>query len=251
MSLNCLKIVFVLLSLSRILYAAPHEPIPHLPIKVDLSNKARLQRGAKIFMNYCSGCHSLRYMRYSQMGKDLGLTTFEGHVDKDLLFNNLIFTQAAIQDPIRISMPAVDARQWFGILPPDLSLVARKRGPSWLYTYLKSFYVDKSRPFGTNNLLIPNLAMPNVLEPLSGQTILPLNKDPNAEWSSRRIIPGEMGSLEFDSTLSDLVHFLVYVGEPARLIRYKIGVGVLIFLFILLAFSYNLKKAYWQKLKKQ
>ncbi|AHE68215.1 cytochrome c1 [Legionella oakridgensis ATCC 33761 = DSM 21215] len=141
------------------------------PVTIDLHDQARLQRGARLYMNYCSGCHSLRYLRYNRMAEDLGLTTFDGSVDKDLLTNNLIFTTAKLYDPIEISMPAEDARQWFGKMPPDLTLSGRERGAAWLYTYLKSFYIDHTRPFGANNLLVPDVAMPNILAPLQGEVI--------------------------------------------------------------------------------
>ena len=160
--------VLLLLIINGIGQAAISPKIELLKLSVDVHNKERLQRGAKLFMNYCSGCHSLQYMRYNRMAKDIGLTTFDGEADPNLLYNNLIFTKAKVHDPIRISLPKSDAREWFGVLPPDLSLVARRRGSSWLYTYLKSFYIDKNRPFGTNNLIVPDTAMPNVLESLSG-----------------------------------------------------------------------------------
>ncbi|WP_083503864.1 cytochrome c1 [Legionella nautarum] len=217
-----------------------------LPVKVEVQDKARLQRGAKIFMNYCSGCHSLRYLRYNRMGKDLGLLSFDGQLDKNLLINNLIFTTATIQDPIQISMPATDARQWFGLVPPDLSLVARERGAAWLYTYLKSFYADSSRPFGTNNLLVPEAAMPNVLAPLEGEVVLVRE---NGEQKPHLLLKGrgEMSQQQFDNLLEDLVGFLVYVSEPAQLIRYRIGIGVLAFLGVFLLVTYSLKKLYWKK----
>jgi len=221
-----------------------------LPIKIDVQDKARLQRGARLFMNYCSGCHSLRYMRYSRMAQDMGLTTFDGEIDSDLLKNNLIFTSATIHDPIQISMPAVDARQWFGKLPPDLSLSARERGASWLYTYLKSFYLDKKRPFGANNLLVPDVAMPNILAPLEGQVIaMPLGDEQLKLLSNSTLVtiaPGEMNEQQFDSALRDLVTFLVYVAEPVKLVRYHLGIIVLIFLSILAILAYQLKKVYWR-----
>ena len=215
-----------------------------LPIDTDVQDPARLQRGAKIFMNYCSGCHSLRFMRYNRMARDLGLTTFTGEIDTDLLKNNLIFTTAQIQDPIQISMPPTDARQWFGRTPPDLSLSARERGADWIYTYLKSFYVDKSRPFGANNLLVPDVAMPNILAPLQGNVIA----EKNSELKPSDIVlvaRGEMTEQEFDSALQDLVTFLVYVAEPVQLIRYRIGVFVLLFLLVFLVVAYRLKRSYW------
>lgn len=196
-------------------------------VPVDINDKESLQRGAKMFMNYCSGCHSLKYMRYNRMAQDLGLTTFDGQIAEDLLKNNLIFTQANIYDPIQIAMSPEDAKQWFGMVPPDLSLSARDRGPVWIYNYLKSFYSDPSRPFGANNLLMPDVAMPNVLEPLIGKVILV--KDKNSHANSLLVVKrGEMFEGQFDSALRDLVNFLVYVGEPAKLIRYKLGVFVLL-----------------------
>jgi len=231
------------------LQAAANPSIGILPIAVDLSDKEKLQRGAKLFMNYCSGCHSLRYMRYNLMAKDLGLITFDGQLDKNLLINNLLFTRATIYDPIEISMPPIDARQWFGVVPPDLSLIARKRGAKWLYTYLKSFYEDKTRPFGTNNLLIPGVAMPDVLAPLSGRVIAVKQDEKNGNSFQPSLLGlggGEMTEQEFDNAIQDLVTFLVYVGEPVKLVRYRIGGFVLPFLCIFLIIAYRLKKNYWK-----
>ena len=216
-----------------------------------VKDKARLQRGASLFMNYCSGCHSLKYLRYNRMAKDLGLTTFAGEVDSDLLYNNLIFTSARQHDPIRIAMPPEDARQWFGVVPPDLTLTARQRGPQWIYTYLKSFYADSSRPFGANNLLIPGVAMPNVLASLQGQ-VIPISEDESHPGRISHLLLTQAGSMDqhqFDSALEDLVNFLVYAAEPAQLVRYRMGFWVLIYLFILLGVSWQLKKAYWRKIK--
>ena len=142
-----------------------------MQVDMDTGNKPRLQNGAKVFMNYCSGCHALGYLRYNRMAQDLGLTTGNGQVDQDLLINNLVFTQAPIYAPIEIAMPTVSARQWFGAVPPDLSLIARQHSAEWLYTYLLSFYEDRTRPFGSNNALVPNVAMPNVFAPLTGRVL--------------------------------------------------------------------------------
>ncbi len=221
--------------------------VPLLPIKTDVRDQAKLQRGAKIFMNYCSGCHSLKYLRYNRMGKDLGLVTFDGELDTHLLVNNLIFTGAKVQDPILVSMPATDARQWFGLVPPDLSLIARERGAGWIYTYLKSFYVDNSRPFGTNNLLIVDTVMPNILAPLEGEVIAVKE----SSWQIPRLVlkqNGEMSQQQFNEMLEDLITFLVYVSEPAKLVRYRIGIKVVIFLFIFWIVAYLLKKNYWKKI---
>ncbi|KTC87382.1 cytochrome c1 [Legionella drozanskii] len=245
MNKQSIKFLIGLLALF-LLKIAQSTTVNLLPVKVEVQDKARLQRGAKIFMNYCSGCHSLRYLRYNRMGNDLGLVTFDGQLDKKLLFNNLIFTSARIQDPIQISLPATDARQWFGLVPPDLSLVARERGASWLYTYLKSFYADSSRPFGTNNLLVPDAAMPNVLAPLEGEVVVVRE---NPEQTPHLLLKdkGEMSQQQFDNMLEDLVSFLVYVSEPAQLIRYRIGLVVLAFLGVFLLVAYWLKKLYWKE----
>lgn len=220
-----------------------------LPVNINLHDKASVQRGAKLFMNYCSGCHSLRYMRYNRMAKDLGLTTFTGDIDKDLLVSNLIFTTSKVEDPIEISMPPEDARQWFGRVPPDLSLSARKYSPAWLYTYLKSFYVDKTRPFGANNVLFPDVAMPNILAPLGGKVIaIPNGLHSSGHLPTRLLLvePGAMTQQQFDSAVRDLVTFMVYVAEPVKLIRYQIGWVVMGFLGVFLIVAFRLKKTYWR-----
>ncbi|MCC5791863.1 MAG: cytochrome c1 [Legionellaceae bacterium] len=229
-------------------YAAS-SAMPLLSANIDIRDKASLQRGAAFYMNYCSGCHSLRYMRYNQMGKDLAITDFTGTVDEDLLYNNLIFTEAKVHDPIEISMPPEDARQWFGVPPPDLSLITREHGVDWVYTFLKSFYADDTRPFGANNLLVSGVAMPNVLEPLSGRIIAP-DSNNRKPASLLLVSKGEMSSQQFDRALLDLVSFLSYVGEPVQLVRYRIGVGVLLFLALFLMVAWPLKKLYWNKLKR-
>ena len=217
-----------------------------LPLSLPTATKETLQRGAQLFMNYCSGCHSLRYLRYNQMGYDLGLTTFAGDLDRDLLMNNLIFTTAKVDSPIDNSMPAEDARQWFGRVPPDLSLTAKERGASWIYTYLKSFYADQHRPFGANNLLVPDVGMPNVLAPLQGRVI----RTPGHGDVFEHLLlvhPGEMSPQQFDSMLQDLVTFLVYTAEPMAGTRYRMGVAVMLFLCCFLVVAYALKRTYWKK----
>jgi len=213
---------------------------------IDVSNKKTLQRGAKLFMNYCSGCHSLQYLRYSRMAKDIGLID-NGKVDEDLLNANLIFTSASSRDSILTAMPADDARRWFGVTPPDLSLIARARETNWLYSYLKNFYRDNSRPFGVNNGLVINTAMPDALEPLMG--ISALMSDAN-HYSIQLLEQGEVAPLQADMLLEDLVTFLSYAAEPAQLIRFNLGIKVLLFLCLLLIPVYQLKKLYWRRLKK-
>lgn len=201
------------------------------PAGVDPFDRAKLQRGAKIFMNYCSGCHSLGYLRYNRMALDLGITQFEGQIDSHLLRSNLIFTSAKIEEPIKVSMPPIEAREWFGVVPPDLSLVTRQRGVVWVYNYLKGFYADSSRPYGANNRLLPDTAMPNVFYPLLNQ-----------------VEKNKIGKQDYDKNLEDLLSFLVYVGEPAQLQRYHLGYGVVLFLMVFCIMAYLIKKMYWKKI---
>lgn len=196
-------------------------------LSIDVYNKPQLQRGAQVFMNYCSGCHSLRYLRYNSMAEGLGLLGFDGRIDEDLLKNNLIFTHATVNDPIRIALPPEDAKQWFGVVPPDLSLVAREKGVDWLYAYLNGFYNDNSRPLGTNNVLVPDVAMPDILESLKSQHVT---------------------QQQFDSLVLDLVTFLAYVGEPEQAVRSRLGLFVLLFLGVLLLAAVGLKTMYWRKI---
>ncbi len=215
-----------------------------LPIVQD---KPALQRGARTFMNYCSGCHSLKYLRYNRMAEGLGLIGYDGRTDEDLLTNNLIFTTAKVNDPIRIALPPEDAKQWFGVVPPDLSLVAKEKGQSWLYQYLQSFYNDNSRPFGTNNLLVPGVAMPDILAPLAGEKVLIRNNE-NGSLHLMLASHGELNGAQLDLLIQDLVGFLVYVSEPELAVRYQIGIFVVGFFLIFLLVAIYLKKLYWQKI---
>lgn len=243
--------VLALLGLSVICLSVWAAEPALLRVEVDIADQAALQRGARFFMNYCSGCHSLRYMRYNRMAKDLGLTTFDGRVDSDLLQNNLIFTEAEVHDPIQISMPQEEARQWFGQVPPDLSLVVRQRGAAWVYTFLKSFYADPSQPYGSNNSLYPDVAMPNVLAPLEGEVRWLPTRDAQSSQSFRRVTvrQGEMSEMAFNSALNDLVTFLTYVSEPIQQTRHTIGFFVMFLLGLFLIVTWQLKRLYWRNLK--
>lgn len=208
--------------------------------RIDIQDRASLQRGAKLYMNYCSGCHSLNYLRYNTLAKGLGL-------DEELLKNNLIFTQAGVNEPIRIALPPEDARQWFGIVPPDLSLIVRAKGTTWIYDYLQAFYQDKARSFGTNNVLKPGVAMPNILEPLFGEKIL------IGQGAEAHVVLGQAGELnpqQIDIFLQDLLTFLAYVSEPTKTERLRLGGPVLLFLLIFFLVAWRLKKVYWQKITK-
>jgi len=230
--------------------------IPLQKANIDPHDKASLQRGAKTYMNYCAGCHSLQFMRYSRMAKDIGIVDDKGDVDQKLLKKNLIFTDAKVGDLIEIGMLAEDAAEWFGIAPPDLSVDARKRGVDWLYTYLLSFYRDDDRPWGTNNWLYEDVAMPNVLLPLQGEQV-PVFKHERIKRQGEMVEVetiellkitqrGLMHPTEFRIAVRDLVNFLAYVGEPIKLERQRIGYWVIGFLLIFWFVAYLLKKEYWK-----
>ena len=210
----------------------------------DLSDRASLQRGAQLYMNYCAGCHSLKYMRYSRMAEDLGLSEEE-------VMENLNFTGAKFGETIGVSMPAGPATEWFGKMPPDLSVISRVRGSDWIYTYLKSFYLDESRPLGWNNKLFPNASMPNPLWELQGLQhaefgpVDPATGERHVE-GLKVAQAGRQSAQEFDQTARDITNFLEYVGEPAALKRQSIGVWVILFLAALTFLAYLLKQEYWK-----
>lgn len=186
----------------------------------DINDQKSLKNGANLFMNYCSGCHSISFMRYNRIGKDLGIS--DADVEKNLMFNG-----EKIGDKVTSSMSDAGAVKWFGTTPPDLSLVSRSKGVDWIYTYLRGFYKDDSRPFGVNNKILVNASMPDVL------------------WELKQNKSAE----DFDQDVRDITNFLDYVGEPAKLVRVDLGYKVMGFLFILFILSYLLKKEYWKDVK--
>ena len=186
----------------------------------DISDTASLQNGAKLFMNYCSGCHAIGFMRYNRIAQDLNLSD-------SLVAEHLMFAGEKPGETITTAMPKEGAAKWFGGTPPDLSLVARAKGTDWIYTYLRGFYEDDSKVFGVNNKVLENASMPDVL------------------WSLKE----GKSEAEFDQDVRDITNFLDYVGEPAKLIRTSLGVWVLLFLGVLLVLTYLLKKEYWKDVK--
>jgi len=211
-------------------------------VNIDLSDKASLQRGARIFVNYCLSCHSAGYMRYNRMGHDLGISD-------ELVKENLLFAADKVGELMTAVMPKADAKTWFGVAPPDLSLVTRSRGPKWFYTYMRSFYLDNKSPSGWNNTVFPHVAMPHVLYEWQGHQRAVFKKDAHgAELfeSFELERPGSMSADEYNNAMRDLTNFMVYLGEPAKLVRYKIGIYVLIFLAFFSVFAYLLKKEYWK-----
>jgi ubiquinol-cytochrome c reductase cytochrome c1 subunit len=204
-------------------------------------DQASLQRGAKLYANYCQSCHAMRYVRFQTMAKDIGIVNEEGKVLEEVVKTNLNFISDSVHDSMTNGMLPKDGEKWFGITPPDLTLETRVRGTDWVYTYLKSFYVDPARPWGVNNTLFPNVAMPHVLLELQGEQVL----DPKTHQLTLSK-PGKLSALEYDQLVTDLVNFLDYSAEPIKLKREKMGIGVMIFLVIFLVFAYLLKREYWK-----
>ena len=208
-------------------------------VNVRLDDVASMQRGAKQFFNYCSGCHSLQYLRYSRIAEDLKLDPKE--VEKNFMFNG-----GKIGDPIVSRMPAADATRWFGKAPPDLSLEARSKGSDWIYSYLKSFYVDPSRPLGWNNTVVPNASMPNALWELQGIQAAIGGGHEGVAPKLELHTPGRQSPEEFDRTVRDITAFLQYAGEPAALQREAMGVWVLLYLGLFTLLAYLLKHEFWK-----
>jgi ubiquinol-cytochrome c reductase cytochrome c1 subunit len=239
------KIIFALSFLLSTGVIAASSNVQLDKAEYDLTDKASLQSGAQLFMNYCLGCHQTQYQRYQRTFEDLGIPLELGQA-------NLQFTGEKPGEHIKNAMPSESAAKWFGAPPPDLTLVARVRGADWIYTYLRTFYADDSTTFGVNNLVFPNVGMPHVLQELQG---IP------KKTSEKMLVDGEMveryvglksdgsGELspaEYDTAVLDLVNYLVYIGEPSRLQSEDIGRWVMIFLLVLLVLVYLLKKDYWR-----
>jgi ubiquinol-cytochrome c reductase cytochrome c1 subunit len=210
----------------------------------DINNIESLQRGARNFMNYCSGCHSLKYLRYNRLATDLKIP------DSDM--GKLMFTSDKIFEGINSAMPPA-AEGWFGKQPPDLSLIARARGVDYLYSYLKGFYIDKTRIWGVNNLYLPNASMPHVLFELQGAQKPVFHNEADEHGSANMVLvgvesmtPGALKPEEYDQFVRDTVNFLDYAGEPAKAHRQSMGIFVTLFLLVFFVFAYLLKKEYWK-----
>jgi ubiquinol-cytochrome c reductase cytochrome c1 subunit len=215
----------------------------------DVENKASLQRGARNFANYCLGCHSLKYERWSRMAKDL-------EIPQDLLEKDIMSPGDKPAQYILTSMPAADAEAWFGKIPPDLSLMARARGKDYLYQFLTTFYFDPTRPTGANNLRLPATAMPAVLSALEGLK-RPVYKNEEMRGPEgvitgqvfdhfEQIAPGRLSTAEYESFVRDTVNFLDYVGEPTQAARRALGVWVVLFLLVFTWLAWLMKKEYWK-----
>lgn len=211
-----------------------------LPSGATVKDQASLQRGAKLFFNYCVGCHSLKYMRYSRIAQDLGLS------EKDVV-QNLDFTGAKFDDPVISRMPPESAGAWFGKAPPDLSLEVSAKTADWVYTYLNTFYLDPHSPIGWNNTTLPNAAMPFPLWELQGMQTAVMKPGTTDEVEKLQLSqPGKLTPAQFQQATRDLTNFLDYVSEPAALQRHHYGIWVLLFLALFTMLAYALKKEYWK-----
>jgi len=219
--------------------------VPLEKAKVDLRDKEAMRRGAQYFVDHCMGCHSLQFQRYNRMGQDLGIPEPE-------LRERFIYDGGRPGDLMENSMRAEDAEKWFGTAIPDLTLVTRWRSPDWVYTYLKSYYLDPSRPWGVNNAVFADVGMPHVLAPQQGLQKAVYEEAKHGEEGHgpleglELVEEGSMSPEAYDQMVYDLTAFLTYVGEPIAEKRRELGVYVLLFLGVLFVFAYALKKEYWK-----
>ena len=228
-------------------FAQENVPLDRAPNTTD--NFASLQHGAQLFVNYCLNCHSANLMRYSRL-QDIGISQKE--IEK-----NLLFTTDKVGNTMTVAMRPDDAKAWFGATPPDLSVEARARNRDWLYTYLRSFYRDDTRPTGWNNMVYENVSMPHVLWQLQGQRTAKFEDDVDEETKEKvkkfvgytQVTPGTMSPVDYDSAVADLVSYLSWMSEPTQQTRRQLGVWVLLFLGILSFFAWRLNAAYWKHIK--
>ena len=231
------------------LAAAAEEGGAYPPAGNDIRNQGSLQRGARNFMNYCSGCHSAKFVRYNRIAKDLGIPEAE-------LRSNLMFTADKPYETIQIAMRPEDAKKWFGTVPPDLSLISRARSSDYIYAFLHSFYVDPTRPTGVNNTVLPGTAMPHVLAELQGMQTATFVSRPGEGGTTLTELekfeltqPGTLTPDKYDEFVRDTVNFLQYIGEPIEVQRRDLGVWVTLFLLLFTGFSYLLYKEYWRDVR--
>lgn len=249
------KLIAALALVPVIAFAAETEfPLDHAPDRT--RDLPALQNGARLFVNYCLNCHAASAMRYNRL-RDIGLTD-------DQIEDNLLFTSDKVGDLMKISMQARDAKDWFGAVPPDLSVIARAKasgagsGADWLYTYMRTFYKDDTRPTGWNNMVFPNVGMPHVLWELQGVRTAKFadEKDPHDPSKTvhkfagfEQVRPGNMSALEYDNAVADLVGYLQWMSEPAQNTRKRLGVWVLLFLGVFAFIAWRLNASYWKDIK--
>jgi len=227
------KLLLTICALVPFLAIAAGPSLPLDSANNDLTDKESLKNGFKTYINYCLGCHQLQYQRYNRTFKDLGIEDADG-------VENYMYTGEKPGDHITNTMSTKEAAKWFGTAPPDLTLEARLRSPDWIYTYLRSFYMDSERPFGVNNKVFKDVGMPHVLQDLQGVSSI------DEHGNITPAMGGVLTTEEYDVVVRDLTNFLEYVGEPSKLERKSMGIKVLIFLFIFFIVAYFLKKEYWK-----
>ncbi len=230
-------------------------PLDRFPVE-RVTDLAALQNGAKLFVNYCLNCHAAAFQRYNRL-KDIGLTEEE-------IKQNLLFATDKVGETMKVSLDPKHAKAWFGGVPPDLTLAARARashagtGADWLYTYLRTFYRDDTRPTGWNNLVFPNVGMPHVLWELQGQRAAVYREEQDPHDASKKthvfqgfeqITPGTMSPQQFDNTVADLVAYMQWMAEPMAQSRVRIGVGVILFLLGFLLIAWRLNASFWKDVK--
>jgi ubiquinol-cytochrome c reductase cytochrome c1 subunit len=240
MNKKTFSVVFSLAALLTIMapvFAAGGGALEHA--NVNIRDTAAVQRGARLFVNYCLSCHSASFMRYNRLAEDLGL-------DEEVVMENLVFADAKIGETMEVAMRPEDAEKWLGKAPPDLSLMSRSRGADWLYTYLLTFYQDETG--GWNNRVLPNASMPHVLWQLQG-----IQKPVYATHDGLAVVdhlvlaePGLQSPEEYEDSVRDLVTFMEYLGEPAKVKRKNVGIWVLLFLALFAFIAYLLKAEYWR-----
>lgn len=248
------KLIAILALLPGLALAASGgHPLDEAPERSSLTS---LQNGAKLFVNYCLNCHSATSMRYNRL-KDIGLS-------EEQIKANLLFTQDKVGGLMTTALRPEDAKQWFGVVPPDLSVIARAKaspagtGSDYLYTYLRTFYKDDTRPTGWNNLVVPNVAMPHVMWQMQGVRTIKMvdEKDPHDPSKTvhkfvgfEQVTPGTMSATEFDTATADLVAYLAWMAEPAQDTRKRLGVWVLLFMSLFSLLAWRLSKSYWKEVK--
>lgn len=250
------RLFFAAITLVPALVFANSDSIPLDHVEDRSNNKAALQNGAKLFVNYCLNCHSATSMRYNRL-RDIGLTD-------EQIKNNLLFTGEKVGDLMKTVLSAKDAKEWFGAVPPDLSVIARAKaspagsGADWIYTYLRTYYKDDTRPTGWNNMLFPNVGMPHALWELQGVRTAEFVEETDPHDPSKKVhkfekfekvTDGKLTPIEYDNAVADLVAYLQWMGEPAQNTRKRLGVWVLLFLAGLSVLAWRLNASYWKEVK--
>lgn len=230
-----MKKLFLVLMLLPLLAVADEVKIG-VTAPIDASDHASLQRGAKTFINNCLNCHSANYMRYNRL-QDIGLTEKQ-------IKDNLLFAGEKVGDTMTVAMNPKDAKKWFGVVPPDLSVEVRARGADWVYAYMRGFYRDETTPTGWNNIVYDKVAMPHVLYEMQGEQVL------NHETHQLELVkPGKLSPSEYNAYVGDLTNYMAFMAEPGKQQRQQLGWWVLLFLGVILVLARKLKKEYWKDIK--